>query len=345
MSYADEDPDIARKNLVKRRRSREGTMLKKAYELYVDHETEVYMVFHHHQEDRYRVFTTQPSDNFPPPFKKLKTMYPVPIVHTPETLGALLERKRRASRAGVANGDTDAELGILPRDNLDEQDEDVGRGSLGDGHRDIVQVLRPCSHLPLPLMLQDPFVLKPAPLPVSDTPVYRAERPEYEPIQELAWELGSLRAGSPPQLGSPRPAHERGGPFLSERQDPLPWIVSSMPGSGDTSSPASSSVPFVYDQRWLAPQTDALSSRGPAPPSPQETPAALRAHGGGVRKAGSRSGRGRGMRLRDRGRFMSRSVEDDEHGETALREDDDALYSHVDLCIGSPGAASSPFPF
>ncbi|KAI0855986.1 hypothetical protein F4860DRAFT_494675 [Xylaria cubensis] len=171
MSHPDNNPSLARRNLLKRRRNREDTLLKKAYELHIDHETEVYMVFHHQNDNKYRVFTTQPDVNFPPSLDSIKMMYPVPIIHTPDTLEALLEKRRKSSHADIANDDISAEIDILPWPESDEQGEDVGREIPGNQDPSLIQG-NPDDDKHTDIA-QDPFVLKPVPLPNPQTLVYR----------------------------------------------------------------------------------------------------------------------------------------------------------------------------
>ena len=74
MSHADEDPYLARRNLIRRCRQREDMIIKKAHKLFLESNTNVYVLFHRANNNMYQGFTTQPGRDFPPSAKILVSL-------------------------------------------------------------------------------------------------------------------------------------------------------------------------------------------------------------------------------------------------------------------------------
>ncbi|CAJ2503081.1 Uu.00g104750.m01.CDS01 [Anthostomella pinea] len=104
-SNATDDPEIARK--------REKTLFKKTHELHTENETKVFMLFYHYGEDRYYIYNTQPSENWPPTLQDIKTMYPLPDILTPEIMASHLEKM---SKRNIGGDDHDHDVD----DNVDD---------------------------------------------------------------------------------------------------------------------------------------------------------------------------------------------------------------------------------
>lgn len=67
-------PEQSSRNLENRRRKREVTLLRKAHELHVDHNAEVYIVVQHRENDRVLIFNSEPAENWPIPYEKLVSL-------------------------------------------------------------------------------------------------------------------------------------------------------------------------------------------------------------------------------------------------------------------------------
>lgn len=81
--------DRAHVNLNARRRRNKLTLFRMAHRMHVRNGMEVFVVIHHHNEDRYRVYTSQPGADWPPPLRKLERSYPVPEIWTPANIAPL----------------------------------------------------------------------------------------------------------------------------------------------------------------------------------------------------------------------------------------------------------------
>lgn len=80
------DLERARVNLNARRRKSKLTLFRLAHRMHVRNGMEVFVVIHHHDEDRYRLYTSQPNAEWPPPLQKIEKMYPIPEIWSPENI-------------------------------------------------------------------------------------------------------------------------------------------------------------------------------------------------------------------------------------------------------------------
>lgn len=63
-------PEQSSRNLENRRREREVILLRKAHELHVDHNAEVYIVVQHRETDRVLIYNSEPAEHWPIPYEK-----------------------------------------------------------------------------------------------------------------------------------------------------------------------------------------------------------------------------------------------------------------------------------
>ncbi|KAH8749199.1 hypothetical protein F5883DRAFT_232311 [Diaporthe sp. PMI_573] len=93
-----------RSNMVNMRRRREITVMGALHKLFLNCECQVYLNIHHTDEDKHVVYNSEPGENFPIDYSRLRNYYPKPQINTPSNPQSLLKQAlaRMASQGDAA---------------------------------------------------------------------------------------------------------------------------------------------------------------------------------------------------------------------------------------------------
>ncbi|KAI8954523.1 hypothetical protein F4801DRAFT_533474 [Xylaria longipes] len=237
-----------------------------AHKLHVQSECEVLVIVSHRYENKLHVYCTEPSEDWPPPYQKIKRMYPMPELFTPSNLGNLFKHNNpKWLSAPPTQSDT-------PYTNSIQLEEPRGQLALGVGG-----IPEPFQEGPLPLgcrsaVAEKHTISKQSPAcqdhTLSQSHQRRQEAIKPQPIPDMVGQPGGIIVETPqklktqglhlrsPEIVIATPNLDRGMEWTPSRPDP------------PSPSPSPSSSPITYDNRRLV-----LAHNSPQPTHPrQRTP-------------------------------------------------------------------------
>ncbi|KAI0417655.1 hypothetical protein F5X98DRAFT_374540 [Xylaria grammica] len=260
---SEEDTAALLRNQYACRRRATLSAFRTAHKLHVQSECEVLVIVSHRYENKLHVYCTEPSEDWPPPYQKIKRMYPMPELFTPSNLGNLFKHSKprwlSASTTPAVQSDT-------PHTSSIQCEEPRGQLALGVGGNP-----EPFQEGPLPLghhsaVTEKHTISRQFPAyqdhTLSRSHQRRQEAIERQPMPDIQGQPGSIIVEIPQKLKRQEPHLRSPETIVAARNldSRMDWAPSTL----ESPSPS----PATYDNRRLV-----LAHDSPQPKHPrQRTP-------------------------------------------------------------------------